>query len=98
MAVGAVEYFECSAKTGEGVKDVFDTIIDNVRSMKDDQELKRASRLRRERINRAVGDAGRRISQAFCVAPRGGASLHGGKPPQGDGGGGDAAPGGGDPA
>lgn len=64
--MGAVEYFECSAKTGEGVKDMFDTVIRQARSRKDEEELKRASHLRKEKLRRGAEDAGRRLSALFC--------------------------------
>ncbi|KAB5586110.1 hypothetical protein GE09DRAFT_1210690 [Coniochaeta sp. 2T2.1] len=67
--IGAVEYFECSAKSGEGVTHMFTAVIEQVREKKDDEELKRASRLRKERLRRGVQDTGRRMSQMFCLAP-----------------------------
>ncbi|KAB5582458.1 hypothetical protein GE09DRAFT_1211104 [Coniochaeta sp. 2T2.1] len=67
--IGAVEYFECSAKSGEGVTPMFTAVIEQAREKKDDDELKRDSRLRKERLRRGVQDTGRRMSQMFCLAP-----------------------------
>lgn len=64
-SIGAVEYFECSAKTGNGVDEMFHTVIRHARSKKDEEELKRASRLRKERLRRGFQDTGRRISNLF---------------------------------
>ncbi|KAH8907028.1 hypothetical protein BR93DRAFT_968581, partial [Coniochaeta sp. PMI_546] len=64
--IGAVEYFECSAKTGEGVDEMFNTVIQHARSKKDEEELKRASELRKEKLKRSMKDTGCLFSKLFC--------------------------------
>ena len=44
---------------------MFDTIIKHARSKKDEEELKRASRLRKEKFKRSMHDTGRRITSLF---------------------------------
>jgi hypothetical protein len=44
---------------------MFDTIIKHVRSKKDEEELKRLSRLRKEKLKRGMQNTGRRISNLF---------------------------------
>jgi hypothetical protein len=44
---------------------MFNTVIQHARSKKDEEELKRASRLRKEKFRRGMQDTGRRISNVF---------------------------------
>lgn len=65
--IGAVDYFECSAKTGDGVRSLFDKVVCQALGKLDEEEVKRASRLRREKLKRGIQDTGRRLSQLFCA-------------------------------
>lgn len=44
---------------------MFNTVIQHARSKKDEEELKRASRLRKEKLKRGLQHTGRRISNLF---------------------------------
>jgi hypothetical protein len=60
-SIYAVEYFECSAKTGDGVK--------HAMSKLDEEDLKRASRLRKQNIARHIDDTHHYYSKKFCAPP-----------------------------
>jgi small GTP-binding protein len=54
--IGAIEYLECSAKTGENVKQVFETIVKYVLQRRDEDDQRRRT---------ASGRFGRRFSRMF---------------------------------
>lgn len=54
--IGTVEYLECSAKTGEKVRQVFDTIVEHILQRRDEDDQRRRT---------ASGRFGRRVSRMF---------------------------------
>lgn len=64
--IGATAFSEVSAKTGEGVNELFEDAVRNAMSIRKVQDKERAERLRRERVKGAVVEARKRASELLC--------------------------------
>lgn len=64
--INAAAFSEVSAKTGEGVNELFEDAVRLAMSIRKIQDKERAERLRREKVKGAVAEAGKRASELFC--------------------------------
>jgi putative protein kinase ArgK-like GTPase of G3E family len=61
-----VAFMELSAKTGEGVNELFEHVVRYVMGLRRAQGQERTERVRKAKVKHAVSEAGKTAAQLFC--------------------------------